>query len=90
MALAGSRLYVRSLLMAAMTEPDQEARDLMPPPGWTPKSRYLRYWWARAEYERTHMKVAVPCPKCGEPIPLVLTTQDETPDFVIRDDPPKD
>ena len=65
---------------------ERESYEEEPPPDWTPKSRFVRWWWARADYHKTHPQVMIPCPHCGESFGLVVTTETTEPDFVIKED----
>ena len=56
-----------------------------PPQDWKPKSRYWRWITARTDWHRKHPHILIPCPHCGADVGLIVTTETEPPDFVIRD-----
>ena len=60
--------------MASLTE--DRYRDLMPPPGWQPKSAFFRSIWAKAAFKRSHPRLTLACPCCGEEFTVEMSLLD--------------
>ena len=61
---------------AQMTE---QRDDLMPPPGWEPKSAFFKSIMAKAKFNLENKRVAVTCPCCGNSVVMVMTVQPHNP-----------
>ena len=54
-----------------------ENRDVLPPPGWQPKSAFFKAIWAKAEFKLTHPRMTITCPHCGDELTFVLNYQEK-------------
>lgn len=53
--------------------------DVLPPPGWEPKSDFFKWVMAKAKNAREHPRVAFQCPHCGLPITMTVMSSDPPP-----------
>ena len=48
-------------------------RDVLPPPGWQPKSAFFKAIWAKAQFKVENPRITLSCPCCGAQVTLRLT-----------------
>jgi hypothetical protein len=54
-------------------------RDVLPPPGWQPKSAFFKAIWKKAEFKIHNPRVTVVCSHCGERVTITLNVMEITP-----------
>jgi len=62
-----------------MAKPIREDRDVLPPPGWQPKSAFFKAVWKKAEFNIENPRVALTCPCCGEKIAMRVSVIESSP-----------